>query len=152
MPGVFVFFLSQLIRTQDPETPASGAPPGFLLKLNSDDELIFTFGFVIRQTQQPTLPESQLTDTNISGLTFAYGSTSREVENLVTREFHADPNLHKNANVELVGDYSTHGSPSVSFEWTWKWKPPRASEDKTGGWRNSCSVRLNPIHLSKSPS
>lgn len=88
-------------------------------------------------------PETSLApvDTAITGLTYVYASTSREVENLVTREFHADPNLHKNANVDLVGDYSTSGSPSVSFEWTWKWKPPKPSEDKGGGWRNSCSVR-----------
>ncbi len=115
-----------------------------LLKLSSDDELIFTFTFVMRQTQQaaPASPDSKpiAIDTSVSGLTFAYASTPREVENLVTREFHADPNLHKNANVELVGDYTTHGSPSVSFEWTWKWKPPKINEDKGGGWRNSCSV------------
>lgn len=59
----------------------------------------------------------------------------------MTREFHADPNLHKNANVELVGDYSTDGSPSITFEWPWTWKPPKSSEDRGGGWRNSCSVR-----------
>lgn len=88
----------------------------------------------------------QLSDTNITGLTFAYASNSREVDNLVTREFHADPNLHKNNNVELVGDYSTSGSASVSFEWTWKWKPPKSIEDKGGGWRNSCSVWFSP-HL-----
>lgn len=58
----------------------------------------------------------------------------------MTREFHADPNLHKNSNVELVGDFSTGGSPSVSFEWSWKWKPPRPIEDRGGGWRNTCSV------------
>ncbi|KAF4123578.1 Arf-GAP with SH3 domain, ANK repeat and PH domain-containing protein [Geosmithia morbida] len=123
---------------QDPEILAPGSAPGFLLKLNSDDELIFTFTFVIRQAQSAALADLQATDTNISGLTFAYGSTTREVDNLLTREFHADPNLHKNANVELVGDYGTNGSPAVTFEWTWKWKPPRAVEDKTGGWRNSC--------------
>ena len=126
---------------QDPEVPAAGGSPNFLLKLNSDDELIFTFTFVMRQSQQMADTAPQTADTSISGLTYAYGSTPREVENLVTREFHADPNLHKNANVELVGDYSTNGSPSVSFEWTWKWKAPRANEDKGGGWRNSCSVR-----------
>ena len=86
-----------------------------------------------------------LTDTQINGLTFVYGSTPREVENLLTREFEADPNLHKNANVELVGVYATDGSPSVSFEWTWKWKPPKPSEDKGGGWRNFCSVCVPPI-------
>jgi len=92
---------------------------------------------------QPTSPSdttSSLIDTSISGLTYVYASNLKEVENLVTREFHADPNLHRNANVALVGDYSTGGSPSVSFEWTWKWKPPKPTEDKGGGWRNSCSV------------
>lgn len=60
----------------------------------------------------------------------------------MTREFHADPNLHKNPNVQLVGDYTTGGSQSVSFEWSWKWRPPKAQEDKGGGWRNTCSVCL----------
>ncbi|KAM3564605.1 hypothetical protein MY1884_000673 [Beauveria asiatica] len=126
---------------QDPEPGASG----FLLKLNNDDELIFTFTFVLRQpcTSQPASPPPDATspalDTTISSLTFVCGSTSREVENLVTREFLANPNLHKNDNVALVGDYSTNGSSSVSFEWTWKWKPPKRFEDKTGGWRNFCS-------------
>ncbi len=50
-------------------------------------------------------------NTHVNGLTYVYASTPREVENLVTREFHADPNLHKNSNVELVGDFSTGGSP-----------------------------------------
>ena len=57
----------------------------------------------------------------------------------MTREFHADPNLHKNANVELVGDYSTGGSPSVRFDWSWRWRPPKTTEDRGGGWRNTCS-------------
>ncbi|KAM0819596.1 putative ADP-ribosylation factor GTPase-activating protein [Seiridium cardinale] len=109
--------------------------PTFLLKLNNDDELVFTFTFVIRQEAN----NGSAADTHINGLTYVYASNSREVENLVTREFHADPNLHKNANVELVGDYSTGGSPSVSFEWSWKWKPPKAVEDRGGGWRNACS-------------
>lgn len=117
-----------------------------MLKLNSDDELIFTFTFVLRQPQSSTQPISPPPDANpasfdtsISGLTFVCGSTSREVENLVTREFLANPNLHKNDNVALVGDYSTSGSASVSFDWTWKWKPPKPIDDKSGGWRNSCS-------------
>ncbi|KAK3329012.1 hypothetical protein B0H66DRAFT_10069 [Apodospora peruviana] len=119
---------------QDTEVVPS-AGPAFLLKLASDDELIFTFTFIIRQSQEP----SGATDTHINGLTFVYASTARDVENLVTREFHADPNLHKNANVELVGDYSTEGHSSVSFEWTWRWKPPKNTEDKGGGWKNACS-------------
>lgn len=128
---------------QDPEPGTSG----LLLKLNSDDELIFTFAFVLRQPQSSAVPTAASPDaapapldTSISGLTFVCGSSSREVENLVTREFLANPNLHKNDNVALVGDYSTSGSSSVSFEWTWKWKPPKPLDEKSGGWRNSCSV------------
>ncbi|KAF4505202.1 hypothetical protein G6O67_007177 [Ophiocordyceps sinensis] len=132
---------------QDPEPSASpNCAPAFLLKLSNDDELIFTFTFVMRQSQQAfganaTAADtaSAPIDTNISGLTYVCASTTREVENLVTREFHADPNLHKNANVDLVGDYTTNGSSSVSFEWTWKWRPPKAPEDRGGGWRNCCS-------------
>lgn len=132
---------------QDPEVPSTAGGPAFILKLSNDDELVFTFTFIIRQSPQILAPPpdgaepSAPTDTNIHGLTYVYASTPREVENLVTREFHADPNLHKNSNVELVGDYSTGGSPSVTFEWSWKWKPPKNTEDKGGGWRNSCSVR-----------
>lgn len=57
----------------------------------------------------------------------------------MTREFHADPNLHKNANVELVGDYSTAGNPSLQFDWSWRWRPPKLLEDRVNGWRNTCS-------------
>ncbi|KAK3372465.1 hypothetical protein B0H63DRAFT_527307 [Podospora didyma] len=130
---------------QDTEPASPNSPPGFLLKLPNDDELVFTFTFIIRQAHPLVQGASggqesaTSTDTQINGLTFVYASTPREVENLVTREFHADPNLHKNSNVELVGLYSTEGSPSVTFEWTWRWKPPKNSEDKGGGWRNSCS-------------
>ncbi|SPO00812.1 related to ADP-ribosylation factor (ARF) GTPase activating protein (GAP) with effector functions [Cephalotrichum gorgonifer] len=141
---------------QDPE-PSNG-PPNFLLKLTNDEDLIFKFTFVIRQTPQapsssgaPTDPASAPLDTRINALTYVYASSPKEVETLVTREFHADPNLHKNANVALVGDHTTGGSPSVTFEWTWKWKPPKNVEDKGGGWRNSCSFveydpRANSFH------
>lgn len=130
------------------------ATPNFLLKLSSDDELILTFTFVIRQSQQSVASDSKpvVADTNVAGLTFVCGSTTREVANLVTREFHADPNLHKNPNVDLVGDYGTGGSSSVSFEWTWKWKPPKPVEDKGGGWRNCCSVsKLKSPRLRSGP-
>ncbi|KAG7101102.1 Protein csx2 like protein [Verticillium longisporum] len=131
---------------QDLESAVPGGAPNFILKLSSDEELIFTFTIVIRQSEagvaQPTNGVAEVhppVDTQITGLTYVYASSPREVENLVTREFHADPNLHKNANVELVGDFATGGSPSVAFDWTWKWKPPKSIEDRGGGWRNSCS-------------
>jgi Arf-GAP/SH3 domain/ANK repeat/PH domain-containing protein len=133
---------------QDPEPSVPGAGPNLLLKLTNDDELTFNFTFIIRQTTltfgSPNPAQDATTspvDTVINGLTYVSASTAKEVETLVTREFHADPNLHKNANVQLVGDYSTGGSQSVSFEWSWKWRPPKTAEDRTGGWRNSCSVR-----------
>lgn len=81
-------------------------------------------------------------DSVINGLTFVFASSSKELDNLVTREFHANPNLHKNPLVELVGDYSTGGSASVQFQWSWKWAPPKSNEDRGGGWRTSCSVGL----------
>jgi Arf-GAP/SH3 domain/ANK repeat/PH domain-containing protein len=128
---------------QDPDPSPAAASPSFLLKLNSDDELIFNFKFIVRQSPGSANNNGAGavtgSDTVINGLTYVACSNARDVENLVTREFHADPNLHKNANVQLVGDYSTAGSQSVSFEWSWKWKPPKASEDKGGGWRNTCS-------------
>lgn len=115
---------------------------------------MFTFTFNVRQTPMTAPdPNSNTVDTQINGLTYVYAPTSREVENLVTREFHADPNLHKNSNVELIGDFTTGGSGSVTFDWAWKWKPPRNAEDSGGGWRNSCSVcfpgpcRNIPAHL-----
>ncbi|KAL4911624.1 hypothetical protein BDW74DRAFT_10996 [Aspergillus multicolor] len=134
---------------QDPESPPSAPTPSFLLRLSNDDELIFKFTFILRQTQtgnvtnstvngvSTTLPE--LADTILTGLTFAHAPNSKELDNLVTREFHANPNLQNNSNVQLVGDFSTGGSPSVQFDWIWKWKPPKGTEDKGGGWRNSCS-------------
>lgn len=103
---------------------------------------MFTFTFNIRQpAPQSADPNSTPVDTQINGLTYVYASTPREVETLLTREFHADPNLHKNANVELIGDFTTGGSQTVTFDWSWKWKPPKTSEDPGGGWRTTCSVR-----------
>ena len=131
--------------TQDPEPSSPSATPNFIIKLNNDEELTFNFTFVIRQTQQEAT--NTLVDTVLNGLTYVSASTAKEVETLVTREFHADPNLHKNANVQLVGDYSTGGSSSVSFEWSWKWRPPKPVEDRGGGWRNSCSVSYCSMFL-----
>ena len=95
-----------------------------------------------------TIVSNGLVDTVINGLTFVFAPTLKELENLVTKEFHANPNLHKNPLVELVGDYSTGGSPSVLFHWSWKWTPPKPTEDRGGGWRTSCSVSCRPILFS----
>jgi Arf-GAP/SH3 domain/ANK repeat/PH domain-containing protein len=134
---------------QDPDVASSASAPAFLLRLSNDEELIFNFTFILRQTQtgnvsgstvngvSTSLPE--VADTNITGLTFAHASNSKELDNLITREFHANPNLQNNSNVQLIGDFSTDGTPSVSFEWSWRWRPPKIMEDKGGGWRNSCS-------------
>ncbi|KAL8924662.1 MAG: hypothetical protein Q9208_003977 [Pyrenodesmia sp. 3 TL-2023] len=124
---------------QDPEPSSPASPPSFLLRLNNDDELFFHFSFIVRQGQSSVSNTSSAIDTFINGLTFAFASSGKELDNLVTREFHADPNLHKNSNVELVGDIATGGSPSVQLDWTWKWRPPKLTEDKGGGWRNICS-------------
>jgi Arf-GAP/SH3 domain/ANK repeat/PH domain-containing protein len=132
-----------------------GGAPSFLLRLTNDEELTFNFTFIVRQAIAPpnihnannisTASPSTSADTVINGLTFVYAPSSRELENLVTREFHANPNLHKNSLVELVGDYTTGGSASVQFQWSWKWKPPKPMEDRGGGWRTSCSfVEYDP--------
>ncbi|PYH81398.1 putative ARF GTPase activator [Aspergillus uvarum CBS 121591] len=134
---------------QDPDLSLSAPVPTFLLRLTNEDELNFNFTFILRQTQtgnaanatvngvSTSLPE--VADTVLTGLTFAHAPNTRDLDNLITREFHANPNLQNNSNVQLVGDYSTSGNPSVQFEWSWKWKPPKVIEDKGGGWRNSCS-------------
>jgi len=145
---------SVLEYVQDPEPSTPTTTPNFILKLNNDEELTFNFTFIIRQTTQTAAvpgiaQDAPLTsvDTVVNGLTYVSASTAKEVETLVTREFHADPNLHKNANVQLVGDFSTGGSQSVSFEWSWKWRPPKQTEDRGGGWRNNCSVSYLSIAL-----
>ncbi|MCJ1296216.1 hypothetical protein MMC34_007782 [Xylographa carneopallida] len=129
---------------QDPEIYTAFNNPGFLLRLNNDDELHFNFTCVIRQTPSQAGPDGTHTnfaaDTFINGLTFAFAASPKDLDVLVTREFHADPNLHKNSNVELVGsEYSTAGSPSIQLTWSWKWRPPKIAEDKGGGWRNTCT-------------
>ena len=106
--------------------------------MDNDEDLIFTFSFVIRQGQSSVSGTTAGVDTFINGLTFAFASNGKDLDNLLTREFHADPNLHKNSNVELVGDYATGGSLSAKFEWSWKWRPPKIIEDRGGGWRNTC--------------
>ncbi|PYI10526.1 ArfGap-domain-containing protein [Aspergillus sclerotiicarbonarius CBS 121057] len=134
---------------QEPDLSPSAPVPTFLLRLNNEDELNFNFTFILRQTQTGNVANStvngvstslpEVADTVLTGLTFAHAPNSKELDNLITREFHANPNLQNNSNVQLVGDYSTGGSPSVQFDWSWKWKPPKVVEDKGGGWRNSCS-------------
>ena len=134
---------------QDPESGNSG----LLLRVDLEDELEVQFTFLSRQSSvannipqsqsqpqlQQTLNPTQPQETNITGLTFAYASNAKELDTLITREFHSDPNLHKNSNVQLVGDLSTNGYASVELEWTWHWKPPKFTEDRGGGWRNNCS-------------
>lgn len=135
---------------QDPESSAlSDGPPAFLMRLPGDEELTFHFTFILRQhlavpsiynvNSNSTITPSGLADTVINGLTFVFAGSSKELDNLVTREFHANPNLHKNPQVELVGDYSTGGSSSVQFHWSWKFTPPKNAESRCGGWRTSCS-------------
>lgn len=151
-PYIFPSTAHWLIAIQDPDPAFANASPSFLLRLPSDDELIFNFTFVIRQAQAAHSPynadsasstaPAALVDTIINGLTFVFASSAREVDHLVTREFHANPNLHKDPHVELVGDFSTTGNSSVQFQWSWKWKPPKPSEDRGGGWRTSCTVRI----------
>ncbi|PGH06597.1 hypothetical protein AJ80_08156 [Polytolypa hystricis UAMH7299] len=133
---------------QDPDA-GQLAVPTFLLKLTHDDELSFRFTFFVRQSHinqaststingvASSLPE--VVDTILTGLTFAHASNLRELDNLVTREFHANPNLQNNSNVQHVGNFSTAGSPSIQFDWSWKWRPPKQNEDRGGGWRNCCS-------------
>ena len=143
---------------QDPELSPASPLPSFLLRLSNDDELNFHFSFVVRQSQSHAGVSGGVSnatvDTFINGLTFAFASNKKDLDILVTREFHADVNLHKNSNVELVrAAYSTAGSPSVQLDWSWKWRPPKTTEDKGGGWRNTCTFaeydqrahRLNPL-------
>lgn len=131
--------LLTLPLAQDPESPAFS----FIPRLDLEDELDLRFTFVTRQTpgSLPATPSSATpaADTNISGLTFAYAHNTKELDTLITREFHADPNLHKNSNVQFIGDFQTNGNPTLTYEWNWRWKPPKPLEDKGGGWRNTCS-------------
>ncbi|MCJ1307906.1 hypothetical protein MMC25_001554 [Agyrium rufum] len=140
---------------QDPDSASPTSPPSFLIRLSNEDELTFKFSIILRQTQaNNTDGSNSAADTVLNGLTFAFAPTKRELDTLVTREFHADVNLHKNSNVELVrSQVSTEGSPSAQLEWSWKWRPPKPIEDKGGGWRNTCTFaeynqrahRLQPL-------
>ncbi|KAM5471199.1 hypothetical protein MauCBS54593_003539 [Microsporum audouinii] len=135
---------------QDPDSVGGNHLPSFILRLTNEDDLYFRFTFVIRQAQLSLFPPAttvngvssslpEVADTVVKGLTFAHASNAKELDNLVTREFHANPNLQNNDNVQHVGTFETGGTPSVQFDWSWKWKPPKKSEDKCGGWRNCCS-------------
>ena len=129
---------------QDPDPPSASSQPSFLLRLNNDDELNLNFTCVIRQSHNSPTSNAHSNnipvETAINGLTFAFASNHKDLEVLVTREFHADPNLHKNSNVELVvSECSTAGNASVQLDWSWKWRPPKLTEDRGGGWRNTCT-------------
>ncbi|EFR01806.1 ARF GTPase activator protein Csx2 [Nannizzia gypsea CBS 118893] len=135
---------------QDPDPANNSSGPSFILRLTNEDELNFCFTFVIRQEKCSSVPTATTvngvssalptaTDNVVKSLTFAYAANEKELDNLVTREFHANPNLQNNQNVRHVGTFETGGTPSVQFTWTWKWKPPATNEAKCGGWRNCCS-------------
>ncbi|KAL5614350.1 hypothetical protein BROUX41_004456 [Berkeleyomyces rouxiae] len=126
----------EFVQDVDVSSSSLAQPPPFLLKLTNDEELVFNFEFTIRRPEDGSSPPA---DTSIAGLTFIHGSSVREVENLITSEFNANPNLHKMDNVTLIGDYGTKPYPSVSFNWSWKWRPPKATDERQGGWRNICS-------------
>lgn len=123
---------------QDPESAPTSSLPSFLFRLNNEDELDFNFSFIVRQSPATSTAPSSTTDTTLTGLTFAFASSTKDLENLVTREFHANPNLHKNPNVEFMGDFSSEGSTAAKFNWSWRWRPPYATEERSGGWRNTC--------------
>ncbi|GAM89233.1 hypothetical protein ANO11243_072700 [Dothideomycetidae sp. 11243] len=160
--GWSLLMCSYADRSQDPEATLSGGPPAFLLRLQNEEDLTLQFNCTIRQAvctgQQADGPHGSgattpIADTSIAGLTFVFASTAKEIEQLMTREFHADPNIHKNPNVTFVGDFSTAGAPSIQVQYTWKWKPPKTVEDVGGGWRTTCCFveydqrahKLNPL-------
>lgn len=119
---------------QDPDPNPQG--PTLLLKLTNEDELNFKFTFNMRRREDGPVP----IETAVNGLTFVVAPNQRVLESLVTREFHADPNLHKNPNVNLVGDFSTDGSSAIQFHWNWTWRPPYGGGDGVNlGWKNTCS-------------
>ncbi|KAL9054793.1 MAG: hypothetical protein Q9162_003916 [Coniocarpon cinnabarinum] len=128
---------------QDPEVSCPGSLPSILLRLSSDDEIHFYFTFALRPpsllAEAKDVSGNSPLDTVINSLTFVFAPTLKELDSLVTRQFNSDPNIHKHPNVDLVGDYSTAGKQQEQFEWSWRWRPPKQTEDRGGGWRNSCS-------------
>lgn len=133
---------------QDPYSTVDGAPPSFLIRLSNNDELNFNFTLRLRRdanengtattaTHEDAVSASH--ESQVTGLTFVFASSPKELDNLITREFNSDPNLHKNPNVQLVGDHNTSENSNAQFNWTWKWKPPKPTEDRGGGWRTTCS-------------
>jgi len=131
---------------KDPESLSSNSHPEFLLKLPNDEDLIFNLNLSLRQSvvsndslNSTPADARHVYDTTISGLTFIFASSTKDIEQLVTRDFRTDPNIQKHPNVFVLGDYSTSGASTVSIPYTWKWSPPRSAEDIGGGWRTSCS-------------
>ena len=123
---------------QDPDS-LQNTYPSFLLRLNNDEDINLNFSLVVRQGQSADSQQTP-TDSVINGLTFVFAPSSKDVDVLVTREFSADPNFHKNPNVELVrNELSTGGVASVQLEYSWKWRPPKLAEDRGGGWRSVCA-------------
>ncbi|EZF35124.1 hypothetical protein H109_04532 [Trichophyton interdigitale MR816] len=155
----------EFIQDPDPPRDVLNDSPGpyFILRLTNEDELNFCFTFVIRQEKGTTPPKTTTangvstapptgTDNVLKSLTFAHAANAKDLEDLVTHEFLADPNIqNNNENFRHIGTFNTDGSPSVQFHWSWKWKPPVKVEEKCGGWRNCCSFldydeRHNRLH------
>ena len=128
-------------EAQDLEGSQGSPFPSFLLRLNNADEPTLNFSIVVRRGLLPaTGDQAAPADTVIHGLTFVFAPNIKDLDALVNREFRADPNFHKNPNVELVAsELSTDGAPSVQLDYAWKWRPPKVQEDKGGGWKNVCA-------------
>ncbi|CAG8499105.1 13175_t:CDS:2 [Ambispora leptoticha] len=112
--------------TQDPELQ-SISPNKFLLKLLKDKNFKLKFKFRVGGNSTNT--------EELKGLTFINAANEKELARILTVEFNVDPNLHRHANVALLGDFTPK---SEDIEWTWKWVPPSLMDEAHHGWRNHC--------------
>ncbi|CAG8477971.1 8965_t:CDS:2 [Ambispora gerdemannii] len=112
--------------TQDPELQ-SKAPNKFLLKLSKDKRFELKFKFRVGENSTNT--------EELKGLTFINATNEKELARILTVEFNVDPNLHRHANVALLGDFTPK---QEEIEWTWKWVPPHTMDESHHGWRNHC--------------
>lgn len=145
-----------MMSHQDPETIPTTETPSFILRVPFEEELTFDFACAVADNNLNLTRPSATSDftrpsatsdftqnqaqSNVPSLTFVFASSSREVESLVTSEFHADPNFHKNPNVQLVNAENSTATSTSAINWSWKWRPPKPSEDPNKGWLTACSV------------
>lgn len=70
--------------------------------------------------------------TGLSSLTFVSAGSVKQLDSFIKNEFFHNPNIQKEKNVVLLGDFNAKGDHPqiISFDFLWQWHAPEPNSDK----------------------